>query len=251
MRGLTRPVLVGHSLGAAIGIRIALDRPGLLGGLVLVAPSSTRGLDFLSAQQIEVLAHPTSDDELVALARAAFRRPPAPEVLEQVMAIVRSASPQHIEGAVYSSRDFRVEEELRGLTCRTLLIAGDRDKHVPLRNHLATAMAVPRCGLQVFTDVGHVPFVEVRRVRPRPREVPQPGVASEARRGAGGDYRVIPWGQPELHSSLTLPEKLGLLAVESSSRAALAGLDLTALAHRQLAQMRAARMAQTRESLTV
>jgi hypothetical protein len=62
---------------------------------------------------------------------------------------------------------------------------------------------------------------------------------------------VIPWGQPELHSSLTLPEKLGLLAVESSSRAALAGLDLTALAHRQLAQMRAARMAQTRESLTV
>jgi pimeloyl-ACP methyl ester carboxylesterase len=161
VRGLTRPVLVGHSLGAAIGIRIALDRPGLLGGLVLVAPSSTRGLDFLSAQQIEVLAHPTSDDELVALARAAFRRPPAPEVLEQVMAIVRSASPQHIEGAVYSSRDFRVEEELRGLTCQTLLIAGDRDKHVPLRNHLATAMAVPRCGLQVFTDVGHVPFVEV------------------------------------------------------------------------------------------
>jgi pimeloyl-ACP methyl ester carboxylesterase len=58
-------------------------------------------------------------------------------------------------------RDFRVEQELGSLGCRTLLIAGDRDRHVPLRNHLATAMAIPRCGLQIFHDVGHVPFAEV------------------------------------------------------------------------------------------
>jgi sigma-B regulation protein RsbQ len=58
-------------------------------------------------------------------------------------------------------RDYCVESELAGLACPTLVIAGDRDRHVPIRNHLATAMAIRRCGLQVFTDVGHVPWVEV------------------------------------------------------------------------------------------
>jgi pimeloyl-ACP methyl ester carboxylesterase len=104
---------------------------------------------------------PTNDDDLVALARAAFRRPPPPGLLDQVLAVVRSASPEHVEGVVRSTRDFCVEQDLARLTCRTIVIAGDRDRHVPLRNHLATAAAIPRCGLQVFYDVGHVPFVEV------------------------------------------------------------------------------------------
>jgi sigma-B regulation protein RsbQ len=158
--GLVRPVLVGHSFGGGIGLRVALDRPELISGLVLVAPVSTRGLDFISADQVERLIHPI-DEERAALARAAFRRPPPADVFDQVLATVRSVSLQHREGAVRSMRDFRVERELGRLGCRTLLIAGDRDQHVPLRYHLATAMAIPRCGVQVFHDVGHVPFVEV------------------------------------------------------------------------------------------
>jgi sigma-B regulation protein RsbQ len=158
--GLNRPVLVGHSMGAGIGLRVALDSPDLISGLVLVSPASTRGLDFVSADQVERLMHPT-DEGLVALARAAFQRPPPADVLDQALATVRSASLPHREGAVRSMRDFRVEQELGSLGCRTLLIAGDRDRHVPLRNHLATAMAIPRCGLQIFHDVGHVPFAEV------------------------------------------------------------------------------------------
>ena len=38
---------------------------------------------------------------------------------------------------------------------------GSLDGCGPLRNHLATQQAIPRCGLQVWTEVGHVPFVEV------------------------------------------------------------------------------------------
>jgi len=36
--GLDRPLLLGHSLGGAVGLALALDRPGLLRGLALVAP---------------------------------------------------------------------------------------------------------------------------------------------------------------------------------------------------------------------
>ncbi len=77
------------------------------------------------------------------------------------MAVVDRATPEHIEGAATSMRDFTRQGELHTLAVRTLLVCGDRDRHVPLRNHLATQQAIPRCGLQVYFDVGHVPFVEV------------------------------------------------------------------------------------------
>jgi pimeloyl-ACP methyl ester carboxylesterase len=36
--GLTRPLLVGHSLGGAVSLALALDHPDCVGGLVLIAP---------------------------------------------------------------------------------------------------------------------------------------------------------------------------------------------------------------------
>ena len=36
--GIERPLLVGHSLGGAVALALALDRPGLIRGLALIAP---------------------------------------------------------------------------------------------------------------------------------------------------------------------------------------------------------------------
>lgn len=76
------------------------------------------------------------------------------------MAVVAKATPEHIEGAARSMREFRCLEDLHHVDTPTLLVCGDRDRHVPLRDHLATQQAIARCGLQVYHDVGHVPFVE-------------------------------------------------------------------------------------------
>lgn len=158
--GLASPVMVGHSLGGGTALRAALDAPGRYAGLVLVAPVSTTGLDFLPDGAFEGLAHPTPEQQR-ELAVAAFRRPLPPADLEALFAVVARATPEHIEGAARAMRDFRCQDELAGLTTPTLLVCGDRDRHVPLRNHLATQQAIPRCGLQVYADVGHVPYVEV------------------------------------------------------------------------------------------
>lgn len=39
---LDRPILVGHSMGGAVSIAVALTNPGLVGGLVLVAPLANK-----------------------------------------------------------------------------------------------------------------------------------------------------------------------------------------------------------------
>jgi pimeloyl-ACP methyl ester carboxylesterase len=157
---LAAPIAIGHSLGGGTALRAALRQPDRFAGLVLVAPVSTTGLDFLPDGAFEGLVRPTVEQQR-GLARAAFRRSPSPGDFEALMAVIARATPEHIEGAARSMRDFRCQAELASLKPPALLVCGDRDRHVPLRNHLATWQAIPRCGLQVYFDVGHVPFAEI------------------------------------------------------------------------------------------
>jgi pimeloyl-ACP methyl ester carboxylesterase len=156
---LLSPIVVGHSLGGAAALQAALDQPHRFVALVLVAPASTTGLDFLPDDAFQRLSHPTVEDQR-NLAQAAFRRPPPPAEFEALMGVIGLATPEHIEGAVESMRHFDRIADLAQLQVPTLLICGDHDRHVPLRNHLATQQAIPRCGLQVYFDIGHVPFIE-------------------------------------------------------------------------------------------
>lgn len=158
---LDRPVVFGHSLGGAIALSAALAQPGRFGGLVLVAPASTTGFDFLPDEaSFDALAYPSRQQQH-DLARTAFRRPPSEDYLRELMMVIDSASSEHIEGAARSMRTFTHQPDLAALDVPSLLVCGDRDRHVPLRNHLATQRALPRCGLQVYYDIGHVPFVEI------------------------------------------------------------------------------------------
>lgn len=158
--GLDHPVLVGHSLGGAIGISLAMESPEFLRGLVLVAPASTEGLDYLPESSAQGLLAPT-EDGLRSIAGLAFHRPVPPEHFEALVAAVASATPVHFEGVLVSCREFRVADRLGAIATPTLLVAGDRDRHVPLRYALRTASAIPHCGVHIFHNVGHAPFWEV------------------------------------------------------------------------------------------
>jgi sigma-B regulation protein RsbQ len=160
MLSIDRPVVLGHSLGAAISLSAALANPGRFAGLVLIAPASTTGLDFVPDEaSFTALAHPTREQQR-ALARAAFRWAPPEDRFQELMGVIELASPEHIEGAARSMRTFTCQPDLAALLVPSILICGDRDRHVPLTRHLATQQAIPRCGLQVYFDIGHVPFVE-------------------------------------------------------------------------------------------
>lgn len=159
-RGGDPPILVGHSFGAAIVLEMALQAGDLVAGVVAIAPAATGGMTFVTDEQFESLRHPT-DDALVALARAAFHRPPPTSDFEQMLRTVRRADRSHYEGALQAMRDLDLGDRLGDLAPPALVIAGDRDRHVPLREHLRTFEACRVGGLQVFHDVGHAPHWEV------------------------------------------------------------------------------------------
>jgi sigma-B regulation protein RsbQ len=158
---LTDAVLIGHSLGGGTALQAALQYPDAFKALILVAPTPAAGISsYVSHEQLESVISP-SDDQLVAFARAAFHRQPDHELFDRLLVTVRAASSQHVEGAMRSQHAFDVADQLAELSMPVLVVAGDRDRHIPVRHTLLTAAGIRRCGVQIYHNVGHAPFFEV------------------------------------------------------------------------------------------
>ena len=168
--GLEAPIGIGHSLGGATVLQAALTWPHRLRALVLVAPASTSGLDFVPDDAtFEVLAHPTPEQQR-QLALAAFRHPPTDADLDALLAVIARATPEHIEGAARSMRGFERQGHLGALALPVLLACGDRDRHVP-------AAQPPR------HPAGHPTLWSAGVDRRRPRAVRRGGRRLRRRRG--------------------------------------------------------------------
>jgi sigma-B regulation protein RsbQ len=125
-----------------------LRRPGRPRPLELVAPVSTSG---------STSCHPSASTARHRRAtsrspgRAAFRHPRA-GTTRRPLAVIARATPEHTEGAARSCL-FTIAPELAALDARS---ARGRRQARPQ----PPDPGIRRCGLQVYFDVGHVPFQE-------------------------------------------------------------------------------------------
>ncbi|WP_417320994.1 alpha/beta fold hydrolase [Emcibacter sp.] len=162
--GVERCVLVGNSLGGAVSIRIAIDTPNLVDGLVLMAPGGIETsevyynmpgiksmiagfvggtLDFEGLRALlEMLVQDTAfvDDQLVAERLAILETQPV-EVLSRLVVA-------------------NMEDELDKLQCPIMGFWGQNDRFTPVSGFNKIINANQNCVFTIVSNCGHWVMVE-------------------------------------------------------------------------------------------
>ncbi len=169
IQGYEPQVVVGHSAGAAVAMRLVLDgavRPDLLVGLASAA-TPLRGLSRVVFPRVARVAARSKASGLFSL--WVGRRQKVRQLLEsigsdldpaQLRAYERlAAQPRHIEGVLSMLSSWNVAPltaRLPDIRTRVLLIAGQHDFAVPLVEQERLLRALPDACLEVVRNAGHL-----------------------------------------------------------------------------------------------
>ncbi len=168
-------LIVGHSLGAAVSLRLALDFPKLVSGMVLIAPAS-HPYPHDNAWWVKLAATP-----LIGAAFAGLLVPWLGPLMSPASVAANfwpaQATPNYIEeggvGLVFRPRAFQANaRDVRATKAEfalqaprygdifapAIIVTAEKDKIVsPKRNARALAVEMPAAELVIAPETGHMP----------------------------------------------------------------------------------------------
>lgn len=173
--GLTKPVVVAHSWGGAVALRLALDRPDLVGGLVLIAPVAYEwpgGVDwynYWSSNPLSgwlfnnVIAQPFAGASVKSGMEGAFAPSIPPEGWLEAARVSLAARPESLrangEDLVAAKREVTAQQaRYAEIKMPVAILVGDGDRVVsPSIHAMHLAQVLPNARIEVLSNVGHLP----------------------------------------------------------------------------------------------
>jgi pimeloyl-ACP methyl ester carboxylesterase len=154
-------IVVGSSMGGAIGLTLALERPELVSGLVLVGSAASM---HVSARILGALER---DEDYPETTRWLAGMEVAPGT--DPRSVAKNASVIQLVPRAVTLGDFRacdafdVEDRLGVITAPSLVVVGEHDGMLPLPRSEQLVAELPNAELLVLERAGHLPMLE----RPR------------------------------------------------------------------------------------
>ncbi len=156
--GLHQAIFIGHSMGGAIGLTLALENPEQVNGIGLlgtgprlrVSPalleSSSSGTTFHQAVEsvVGLSFHPGTDRSL----------------LDQVSRRLSETRQSVFYSDFLACEGFEVTERVSQIRRPCLVICGAQDRMVPLRHSQYLAANIPGASLDIIPDAGHMVMLE-------------------------------------------------------------------------------------------
>jgi non-heme chloroperoxidase len=157
-RNIPPAVIAGHSMGALVAQRFALDFPERVAGLVLIGTFRTQAgnaelLEIIAS--LELMEDPI-DVELVRTFQASTLARPVPEEFFATVVSEGARLPLSIwRSALKEIVAYDDFAELSGISVPTILCWGDRDGFSTFEQQQALARAIPGGELRVYPGAGH------------------------------------------------------------------------------------------------
>jgi len=157
---LNEPILIGHSLGAAIALQFAIDHPEKIAGIVCLGggmkmPVNPFFLDFLKTNPAQMPAEIT---ELIC------KYSLAKENRSRLSAVLQKSISQSRVDILYGDLSACNELDLTGeaekIKVPVLIICGAEDKMTPPDLSRELAAKIKGAGLEIVADAGHMVMLE-------------------------------------------------------------------------------------------
>jgi 3-oxoadipate enol-lactonase len=159
----------GLSMGGFVGLRLAIRRPALLRSLTLMnsgaerEPWSSRARYQFLAQLVRVVGTaPFTGVAVKALFGESTRRDPQRRAMLEEWTQKLRQRPRHVADALVAvmERDEITADELRSISCPTLVIAGEEDTSRPPADSERLAALIPGAKLVRIPRCGHSSSLE-------------------------------------------------------------------------------------------
>jgi len=156
--------LLGFSMGGVIAQRFALDFPGLVKGLILLASSCTvgrPGIAFFNSRIEQATDGGLEAIKSITMADASGCFSIGDEQLIEEYRQLRTEAVRDVDGYLNACRamlrlaDEPMLPELGAIDCPTLVLTGEQDPYCPPRASEMIATAIPGAELTVIPDAGH------------------------------------------------------------------------------------------------
>jgi pimeloyl-ACP methyl ester carboxylesterase len=176
--GIDSAQVIGNSMGGFIGAELAIQHPARVERLVLVAAAGlsiesirterTQGLrhraenvaffslGHLASRSHQVALRPRLRAALLLLVAAHPAQLPGPLAAEQV----KGSGKPGFSDALEAMCRYPLRDRLEKIGCPTLIIWGDKDRLVPLKDASIFEKLIPDSRKVVYEDTGHVSMME-------------------------------------------------------------------------------------------
>ncbi len=163
--GLQKAVFVGHSMGSAIALSMALEAPHQVSGLGLLGAGARLRV---APEILENAGQPSTFQSAVQFViQSSFSPKTSPEFIELARLRMSETRPSVLLGDFQACNEFDETTRLSQIYQPVLVLIGEDDKMTPPRYAQFLADKLPHAELRLVPDAGHMLMLE------RPQEVAQ------------------------------------------------------------------------------
>jgi len=156
--GFYQAIFVGHSMGGAVALQLAVHHPTHVAGLGLISTGAYLGVD---PSFLENLSNPlTVSSALVAFRQRAFGLNFPQPLAERCMQSIKETRPSVLYSDWLACTDFDLREAIAYIEAPAWVIVGNEDQLTPVAYAHFLADRLPAARLQIIPGSGHMVVLE-------------------------------------------------------------------------------------------
>ena len=154
--GIKQAVIAGHSMGGAIAQQVALERPSNLTAIILIGTGARMPVTDLILDGLLTDFLKTVD----MITKFSWHKEAADVFTSVARQHMLDTEPIVVHGDFTACNNFDFRQRLGEISTPTLVIGGDTDKMMPLKNSQFLANHIPNAQLVTIANAGHYIMTE-------------------------------------------------------------------------------------------